>query len=57
MYTLLLRQVNYMYVKILAKQRSQIITDVLDTTLSHFPDEIESHPFLAKVAEKIEAFF
>lgn len=46
-----------MYVKILAKQRSQIISDVLDTTLSHFPDETESHPFLAKVAEQIEAFF
>lgn len=46
-----------MYVKVLAKQRSQIIADVLDTTLSHFPEEIESHPFLNRVAQKIEAFF
>jgi len=50
-------QVNFMYVKILAKQRSQIISDVLETTLSHFPDEIESHYFLATVAKLIEAFF
>lgn len=52
-----LGKVNYMYVKVLAKQRSQILTDVLDATLSNFPDEIESHPFLAQVASIIEAFF
>ena len=46
-----------MYVKVLAKQRSQILTDVLDATLSNFPDEIESHPFLAEVGSIIEAFF
>lgn len=52
-----LGKVNYMYVKVLAKQRSQILNDVLDATLSNFPDETESHPFLAQVAAKIEAFF
>jgi len=46
-----------MYVKVLSKQRSQLITDILDTTLSHFPDEIESHRFLSQVAKKLEAFF
>lgn len=52
-----LGKVNYMYVKVMAKQRSQIISDVLTTTLSHFPVEIDSHPFLKKVADKIEGFF
>lgn len=46
-----------MYVKVLARQRSQILTDVLDATLSNFPDEIESHPFLATVSSIVEAFF
>lgn len=30
---------------------------MLETTLSHFPDETDSHPFLADIADKIEAFF
>ena len=53
----LYKQVNYLYVKVLSKQRSQIITEVLEATVSSFPNEIESHPFLAEVAKRVEAFF
>ncbi|CAB9499547.1 ENHANCED DISEASE RESISTANCE 2 [Seminavis robusta] len=52
-----LGKVNYMYVKVLSKQRSQVITDVLEATLSNFPSDIDSHPFLNEVAKRIENFF
>lgn len=54
---LLYQKVNYLYVKVLSKQRSQIITEVLEATVSSFPNEIESHPFLAEVTKRVEAFF
>ena len=51
-----LGKVNYNYVKVLAKKRKQIINEALEATLSYFPNEIESHPFLAEVAQLIETF-
>jgi hypothetical protein len=41
----------------LAKKRGQILNETLEATLSYFPKEKESHPFLAEVAEMIETFF
>jgi hypothetical protein len=52
-----LHQVNYNYVKLLAKKRRQIIDEILEATLRYFPDETDSHPFLAEVAQTIETFF
>jgi aminopeptidase N len=52
-----LGKVNYLYVKVLSKQRSQILTQVLEATVSNFPSEIDTHPFLAEVAKRVEAFF
>jgi hypothetical protein len=49
--------VNYTYVKALSKKRRQIIDEILEATLRYFPDETESHPFLAEVAQTIETFF
>jgi hypothetical protein len=49
--------VNYNYVKVLAKKRRQIIDEILEATLRYFPDETDSHPFLAEVAQTIETFF
>jgi hypothetical protein len=55
--TILSRQVNYNYVKLLAKKRRQIIDEIMEATLRYFPDETDSHPFLAEVAQTIETFF
>ena len=52
-----LGKVNYMYVKVLAKQRSQIINDVLEATCSYFPDDPSEHQLLTEVASIIETFF
>jgi hypothetical protein len=52
-----LGKVNYLYVKVLSKQRRQILTEVLEATVSSFPSEIDSHPFLSEVAKRVEAFF
>jgi hypothetical protein len=49
--------VNYNYVKVLAKKRTQLIKECLEATLSYFPDEIDSHPFHSEVAQTIETFF
>lgn len=40
----------------MAKQRSRIINDALEATLSNFPDEVDSHPLLQEVAQAIETF-
>lgn len=52
-----LGKVNYMYVKVLAKQRSQLINDVLEATCSYFPDSVSEHALLGEVASIIETFF
>lgn len=53
-----LGKVNYLYVKILAKQRKQVIEDVLSATCNYFPSaEIANHTFLMQVATILEAFF
>mmetsp|Transcript_26426 Transcript_26426/g.62915 ORF Transcript_26426/g.62915 Transcript_26426/m.62915 type:complete len:763 (-) Transcript_26426:94-2382(-) len=52
-----LGKVNYNYVKVLAKKRSQIIDQILDATLSHFPRKLEGRPFNDEVAQAIETFF
>jgi hypothetical protein len=49
-------QVNYSYVKALAKQRSRIINDALEATLNNFPDEVGSHPLLQEMASAVETF-
>jgi hypothetical protein len=49
--------VNYNYVKLLAKKRSQIIKEALEATLSYFPDELKGHPFHSEIAQTIETFF
>lgn len=50
-------QVNYNYVKVLAKKRSQIIDQILEATLGHFPRKLEGRPFNVEVAQAIETFF
>lgn len=48
---------NYNYVQVLAKKRSQIVQEVLDATLNHFPESVEGKRFNSEVAEAIELFF
>ena len=48
---------NYNYVKVLAKKRSEIINEILEATLSYFPEDVDSHPFLTDIAKTIETFF
>lgn len=50
-------QVNYNYVKALAKKRIHIVNEVLEATLNYFPDEIDSHYFHKEIAQAIETFF
>jgi hypothetical protein len=50
-------QVNYNYVQVLAKKRSQIVQEVLDATLNHFPKNLEGKTFNIEVAQVIETFF
>ncbi|KAG7348208.1 DUF1336 domain containing protein [Nitzschia inconspicua] len=52
-----LGKVNYNYVKVLAKKRSQIVQEVLDATLNHFPASLEGKKFSDDVAQTIETFF
>ena len=55
-----LGKVNYNYVKVLAKQRSAILNDVLDATCSYFPSHYNddtAHPLLKEVAVIVELFF
>ncbi|KAL3897969.1 MAG: hypothetical protein SGARI_006789, partial [Bacillariaceae sp.] len=49
--------VNYNYVQVLAKKRSQIVQEVLDATLNHFPKSLEGKNFNIQVAQAIETFF
>jgi len=55
--TAYLGKVNFMYVKVMAKQRKQILDDVLSATVNYFPSETASHPFLGQVATILETFF
>ena len=48
---------NYKYVKVLAKQRSHLIQEILDATLSHFPTNDESSRFSFDVSQAIETLF
>lgn len=48
---------NYNYVKVLAKKRSQICQEILDATLSHFPTKLEGNVISKEVAETVETFF
>jgi hypothetical protein len=41
----------------LAKKRIHIVNEILEATLSYFPDEIESHGFHKEIAQVIETFF
>lgn len=51
-----LGKVNYIYVKILAKQRKEIIDGVLSATCLNFPIETRSHSLLYQVASIVETF-
>jgi len=55
--TAYLGKVNYMYVKVLTKQRKQILDDVLAASVSYFPSETNSHALLEQVACIVETFF
>lgn len=48
---------NYNYVKVLAKKRSQICQEILDASLSHFPTKIENNKISMQVAQTVETFF
>ena len=50
-------QVNYNYVKALAKKRIHIVNEILEATLNYFPDEIDSHRFHKEIAQTVETFF
>lgn len=50
-------KVNYKYVKVLAKKRSQIIQEILEATLNYFPSNIEENQFSIDVSQSIETFF
>lgn len=54
-----LGKVNFMYVKLLAKERQRIIDSVLDATVKSFPslEDIEKYELVAKVATVVRAFF
>lgn len=43
--------------KVLAKKRSQIVQEMLDATLNHFPSSLEGKEFSDEVAQTIEMFF
>lgn len=49
-------QVNYNYVKVLAKKRKHIINEILGTVLSYFPDTIDSYDLHQEVSQTIETF-
>ncbi|KAL3925502.1 MAG: hypothetical protein SGILL_000369 [Bacillariaceae sp.] len=49
-------KVNYNYVQVLAKKRSQLVQEVLDATLNHFPKSVEGKPFSGQVAKAVELF-
>mmetsp|Transcript_5935 Transcript_5935/g.16892 ORF Transcript_5935/g.16892 Transcript_5935/m.16892 type:complete len:731 (+) Transcript_5935:213-2405(+) len=50
-------KVNYKYVKILAKKRTQIIKEILEATLNHFPTDTEESQFTMDVSHVIETLF
>ena len=54
-----LGKVNFMYVKLLAKERQRIIDSVLDATVKNFPsfEEIAKYELVAKVATIVRTFF
>lgn len=52
-----LGKVNYMYVKIQAKQRSKLLDDVLEATCNFFPADPSVHPLVSEVATLLETFF
>jgi hypothetical protein len=49
--------VNYNYVKVLAKKRSQICQEILDASLSHFPSKVGDNKISSEVAQTVETFF
>ena len=53
-----LGKVNYMYVKVLAKERTSILNDVLQATVHYFPTRasMEQHPYIQQVALIIQTF-
>lgn len=58
--TAYLGKVNYLYVKLLAKQRKQIIDDVLSATCNYFPSAMDSashNSLLRAVTSIVETFF
>ena len=56
--TAYLGKVNYMYVKILAKQRQEILDNVLAATVQNFPAQVKGQDyFLDQVATLLETFF
>ena len=54
-----LGKVNYMYVKILAKQRIKILNDFLDATMHYFPTaaSMNQHAYCREVAMILQTFF
>ncbi|GAX22875.1 hypothetical protein FisN_24Lh162 [Fistulifera solaris] len=54
-----LGKVNFMYVKLLAKERQRIIDSVLDATVRSFPlpEDVEKYEVVAKVATIVRTFF
>lgn len=54
-----LGKVNYMYVKVLAKERSKILNTVLEATMHYFPapQAIRDHDFVREVALIVLTFF
>lgn len=54
-----LGKVNYLYVKILAKQRTKILNDVLDATMHYFPTatSMNQHAYCREVAMILQTFF
>ena len=52
-----LSQVNYKYVKLLAKKRSQIIQEILEATLNYYPKNADENQFSVDVSDAIETFF
>jgi hypothetical protein len=54
-----LGKVNFSHVQTLAKERSQIINEFLDATITNFPDEqtMDNYPFARQVGVTLERFF
>lgn len=59
-----LGKVNFAFVKVMTKQRSQVINDVLDEIITCFPESIGDgsniktlHPLLSEIASIVDIFF